>query len=497
MYNLVSNLTEVILILFQGYCLQRFYGHFMKTKLEKCRGSRFLIMGIWVTIKTVLSVLWVADYNSIKTQGKLFVVIALLIVATMWLYDTSREKKLFLAVTFLAVNEICLIIAYTVLEIGGSVFSLWNWCFEERVITSPDTYLALIYITASSLHVLMLIVFILLLHFALKAIVRHYLDKEYEIRRAELFFILTPGLVGLLISILVRMLMITVENEMPRTLYARYPWLLILIPAILVLCLLSIVYGVRLFQNMILWQREKSSRIILEKQIKSIQENMDEMNRVYAGLKSMRHDMKNQLSVVMELVEGKHMGAGDELAGYLAEMSHTVSQLEFPFQTGNPIVDTILSMKYHEAIQKIPGLKMEAEKLIFPEGLEIQSYDIGIILCNALDNAIEACEKLKQNNEHAFVRIFSFWQGRLFFIEIENSFDGSLILGRSGEFPKTDKKDKELHGIGLMNIKNAAEKYEGAVDWSTSQNKDKKVNVFTLTVMLKSERTCEYDRNNE
>ena len=68
----------------------------------------------------------------------------------------------------------------------------------------------------------------------------------------------------------------------------------------------------------------------------------------------------------------------------------------------------------------------------------------------------------------------------MFFLEIENSFDGKIIRKAQAEFPETGKTDKKAHGIGLMNIRNAVQKYHGAVDWSA---KDK---VFTLSVMMQN-----------
>ena len=76
----------------------------------------------------------------------------------------------------------------------------------------------------------------------------------------------------------------------------------------------------------------------------------------------------------------------------------------------------------------------------------------------------------------------SFSRGKMFFIEVENSFDGKIIRKKNSEFPITDKKDKKSHGIGLSNIKNTALKYNGGLDWSVENRK------FTLTVMLQNVR---------
>ena len=65
---------------------------------------------------------------------------------------------------------------------------------------------------------------------------------------------------------------------------------------------------------------------------------------------------------------------------------------------------------------------------------------------------------------------------------MENSFDGQLVRGRQGEFPVTDKADRENHGIGLANIKSTADKYQGTMDFKV------KGRVFILSVMMKNEK---------
>lgn len=486
MYNVVSNIVEVLIVIFQGYCLQSFYHSFMRTRWEGRRMERYFIAAFWIAMRLLMGYFWEVDYNQMKIQGKQLLTIALLLVVTFGLYEARRGMKAFLAVTFLAVNEICLLISFMVLELGGAVFSLWNWCLEKGYITSVDIFMTLVQATAAGLMILTFVAFAPLLYSSLKVITKRYREKEYNIHRTELLFILTPGVTALLLCLLLRMLMVTVEDKIPMTLYDRYPLMVVLVPVILILSLFSIICGVQLFQNMIRLNREKSNRIVLEKQMQNMQGHIGEVERIYSGIRSARHDMKNQLAVAMQLVgRGEtDSGAKEELKAYLTGLNQTLDDMDVSFRTGNTVIDTILSMKYHEAVSEMPDLRMETEELVVPEKLQIRNYDIGIILCNALDNAVEACRKLKGKDREAalFIRLSSFRRGNMFFLEIENSFDGLLIRKKESEFPMTDKKDTETHGIGLYNIKNSAEKYHGAVDWNV---KDR---VFVLTVMMRDEK---------
>ena len=280
---------------------------------------------------------------------------------------------------------------------------------------------------------------------------------------------------------LLRIIMITVEDGIPKMLYERYPILAVVIPAILFLSLLSILYGVKLFQDMICWNREKSGRIVLENQISRLQEHMEEMERIYSGIRGMKHDMKNTFAVIQRLSAGEGNG---ELQEYLSELNKGLEKLEVRFRTGNTVVDTLLNMKYHEAVRDVPDLRMDADKMLLPQEIEIHSYDIGVILGNAVDNAIEACRKLKakEPGADAFIRISSLQKGNLLILKVENSFDGQLGRGRQGEFPVTDKADRENHGIGLANIKSTADKYQGTMDFKV------KGRVFILSVMMINEK---------
>ena len=131
------------------------------------------------------------------------------------------------------------------------------------------------------------------------------------------------------------------------------------------------------------------------------------------------------------------------------------------------MADTLLNIKYHEAKRVISDTQIDASRLIFPKNLKILSYDIGVILGNALDNAIEACVKLKDSAPEAktFIRLYSLQKGNVFILGAENSFDGNLRLRGEGALPMTDKKDKNAHGMGLLNIKSTAEKYGGTMDF--------------------------------
>ena len=483
MYEVVNGLLEIFSALFQGYCLQYFYGSFMESRIHDRRINRLAVTALYGLIRLGIGIFLPQNYGGFGIFAKLALVVCIMSMIALVFYRAAGKICIFLIVVFMAVSEISVFLAYTAGQIGEALIPLWNWCMEKGYIESDDVFSVLINATVIGTTILNFLALIIFLYYPLKSVVRFFRQKTYRIGSTGLLFLTVPSLTGVLICSLLRTILLTMEDGVQKQIYDRYPSLIIIVPSILLLSLVSIVFGVKLFQDMACWNREKSSRVILEKQVTSLQEHMGEMERVYSGVRGMKHDMKNTLSVIMQLAAGKEEGREEELQTYLEELSQTMDRLEFRFKTGNTVIDTLLNMKYHEITHAVPDLQMDVEGLQFPEKLFIQSYDIGIILGNALDNALEACKKLKikEPAAEAFIRISSFQKRELFFLKVENSFDGRLVRKPQEEFPITDKADRENHGIGLANIKSTAEKYQGTMDFKVNGR------VFILSVMMKNE----------
>lgn len=183
---------------------------------------------------------------------------------------------------------------------------------------------------------------------------------------------------------------------------------------------------------------------------------VDEAQARYMNTTSLRHDMKNHIMIIKGLLE---KGEFDKAKTYIEEMDIATTGISFSFQTNNPVLDILLENKMALANSKNIHFNSSL-KVPFP--CPISDMDFCIIISNAFDNAIHACEKL-DTKEKKYIRISSRRQEELLLIEIENSFNGNTHFKQ---------------GIGLCNIKWNAEKYGGTIDIST---KDK---IFCLSVLL-------------
>lgn len=87
-------------------------------------------------------------------------------------------------------------------------------------------------------------------------------------------------------------------------------------------------------------------------------------------------------------------------------------------------------------------------------------------------------QSAKQLDSETYITIRSFKAKNMYFIEIENSFDGAALFHKDSGLPISTKEDKEVHGIGLKNIRKCAIKYGGDMDCIVKGNR------FILSVMV-------------
>ena len=158
-----------------------------------------------------------------------------------------------------------------------------------------------------------------------------------------------------------------------------------------------------------------------------------------------------------------------------------MEQLDSRVHTGNAVSDAVVGSKFRYAAKKVKGIKLDARGFMLSDAVTIKAYDMGIILNNGLDNAIEACIRMREKHpdSEAFITIRSFKAKNMYFIEIENSFDGAALCHKDSGLPISTKEDKEVHGIGLKNIRKCAIKYGGDMDCIVKGNK------LILSVMVK------------
>ncbi len=195
---------------------------------------------------------------------------------------------------------------------------------------------------------------------------------------------------------------------------------------------------------------------LLEQEEHSLNQYVEEARARYDRTKSFRHDIRNHITVVKNLLQNGKM---EEAVSYMEDMDDMAEKMSFPCSTNNPVVDILVGNKL--GIAKSMGIDVDCS-LLLPYPCGIRDIDLCIVLSNALDNAIQAVRNLGAGMGK-YIRVSGRIQGDFLMMEIENSFHGK------GVFKK---------GTGLLNVKKVVEKYDGAMNIETQEN------VFVLHVLL-------------
>jgi len=178
---------------------------------------------------------------------------------------------------------------------------------------------------------------------------------------------------------------------------------------------------------------------------------MENLEQLIHKLKSERHDFNNHLGVIYGLLE---CGETDKARDYAMQLVKTAEEYRNIVDIPHSMVRAMLNYKLSAA--KEDGIVLKLNTGV-PEELKLNEFDLTVILGNLLDNAMEACAALEEENR--YIELSILYKPDYLIIQIENPMKGESVFqdGRKG----TTKADAENHGLGLSNIEFLVNKHNG------------------------------------
>lgn len=183
---------------------------------------------------------------------------------------------------------------------------------------------------------------------------------------------------------------------------------------------------------------------IIDEQIKYHQLVMDKEMET----RRIKHDMKNHLAVIESLVE---QGDFEEVHVYLDKLISSVSNLDMPYNTGNDILNTIIS----RLVKENQEVEFECCGMI-PESVHIDNYDVCTIFYNLFNNAFEY-EKKHNGRKYIAMEIKVSTNDLVFVIKNIVSDKIKIVNGMI----KSEKRDGLYHGFGIKNARRTVESLGG------------------------------------
>lgn len=228
--------------------------------------------------------------------------------------------------------------------------------------------------------------------------------------------------------------------------------------AFILICIAAFILLRRSLYNLIDKRIERFQSELIEKQVREIQ-------NMYRQVRGWRHDYRNHIqNMKTQLSEGNYEG----LDSYLSQLSDDLDTVDTVIKTGNVMADAILNSKLNTASKLNVNLNVKAN---IPENIILSDVELCSLLGNMLDNAVEACSRLPE--EERFIRIYI---GRLkgqLYISVQNS--AGKLRREKGAFLSTKEGE---HGYGLFRIDRVAKKYGGFV------NRQNEEGIFATEITL-------------
>ncbi len=240
------------------------------------------------------------------------------------------------------------------------------------------------------------------------------------------------------------------NNQSNQILYCvLYSFLLV----ICFLCYTIFYLSVKSYNNLIDYQVKAIKAESQVDQLKISKSQYEELHRI-------RHELKNQMSLLETLFKEKKY---DEMNEYFSDICEKVHVEIDYIDSGNSIVNSILNME----LSKAKGLNIPFNThLSLKDNLNINPQDLTSLLTNLIDNALEAeC----RCDSHDPVDLHMIIQNDYLFIKVTNTIlvdDNSNLLSLTSQKP-----DRKNHGYGTKIIKSICEKYNGYSKFSIVKDK--------------------------
>lgn len=206
----------------------------------------------------------------------------------------------------------------------------------------------------------------------------------------------------------------------------------------------------------------EQNNVILKHILHQQKEQMESSRETIDLINIKCHDLKNQIAMLGSRIPKEE----------IEELNHTISIYDTTAKTGNEALDVLLA----EKLLLCENKKIHFDYMADGESLSfLKPSDIYSLFGNAIDNAIEAVDKVEDmSRRHIGMKVRT--DKGMLMIHFENCYNG--ILSFDSELPETTKQDKRYHGFGMKSIKLITEQYGGYMKVNAGED------LFTLNILI-------------
>lgn len=449
-WMVTSKISVIALLMITGI----YFGKFVCPYIKKKKGA----VAVSIVYITIMLVLYMIPPQIDNFSAYLIGVIA----AFLAMYIEDRRniyQKIFLAITFFSIRWLTVAMAARLDDLVTKALVFRNMSAEKVWLQYG------LYVGTRVLDIVLCIAFIAV---AIGLINKAYIYKKDEMSVKEMVMLIIPSLVGVTGYGILQYYLMIYERDTGKNLIDTYGFYGALSFLHYLISIVAILVVIVMFQNWKEMQEEQRGQELVLNQISDMKKLIEEVEKLYRDIRSMRHDMGNHIQTLEHLVAHNNM---DDATEYLEHLKNEWDEVSPEIKTGSPVIDVILMEKLREAKERQIRFLSDFH---YPHNTKLNAFDLSVIMNNALNNCME-----NVSGDDPYISISSFRKNSIFMITIKNSFGGQLNFGDS-DLPETTKSGRE-HGIGLNNIRRVARMYMG--DISLEQGNEEVI----LSIMMQVE----------
>ncbi len=431
MMDLFWMIFELVVNLFQSAIVLQTIRAILKDKRAGKKANLAYILFVAILFLELSFVNFIVPFEGIG------IIISILII---YIYSLINLKGTFMQKMFWSIFVMLLIMGITivVLSIEGCIIGKGYL----NLVIQKDLYR----------FVGVVVIQIVLFYLTRFMIKRTKKDSTYSLKWNEWFVLLIIPVISIFTMSFVSLIIINIEDQL-----SPMQHIFSILSILGILMTNSLVYV--LYVNM---QKDHAKQLeysILQQAFKSQEKSVEETKILYQSVRSIRHDLKQHFQVALTML---HSGKINEAVDYMEKYNDTVLDgISNKVFCDNDVVNYIINSKSKICSDR----HIKIYIYIANEIPEFSDLDLCVLLGNALDNAIEGVSGDGNNEIYLELRNVD----NFFMISVKNTIINSVLEDNPNLI--STKNEKEVHGLGILSMKEVVQKYNGSIEFYESDNK--------------------------
>ena len=431
MMDLFCMIFELVVNLFQSAIVLQTIRAILKDKRTGKKANLAYILFVAVLFLELSFVNFMVPFEGIG------IIISILII---YIYSLLNLKGTFMQKMFWSIFVMLLIMGITtvVLSIEGCIIG--------------KGYLDLVIQKDLYRFVGVVVIQIVLFYLTRFMIKRTKKDSTYSLKWNEWFVLLIIPVISIFTMSFVSLIIINIEEQL-----SPMQHIFSILSILGILMTNSLVYV--LYVNI---QKDHAKQLeysILQQAFKSQEKSVEETKILYQSVRSIRHDLKQHFQVALTML---HSGKINEAVDYMEKYNDTVLDgISNKVFCDNDVVNYIINSKSKICSDR----HIKIYIYIANEIPEFSDLDLCVLLGNALDNAIEGVSGDGNNEIYLELRNVD----NFFMISVKNTITNSVLEYNPNLI--STKNEKEVHGLGILSMKEVVQKYNGSIEFYENDNK--------------------------